>query len=117
MPFIGPYAAWQCPAAVQPVVTGTVYRGACKFVGYNALAGKAAGAGIGGAGLGGAGLGTKGLCLGLGLGLGAWGPLALVGVAIIGGYFLLKDDRADFEFDPEETIAGFVKRFHLAEAG
>ena len=87
MPFPGSYIAGQCPAFVQPAVTGTVYRGACKFVGYNSLAGKAAGAGIGGAGLG-----TKGLCLGLGLGLGAWGPAILLGVTILGGYLLFKHE-------------------------
>jgi hypothetical protein len=98
MPFTGPSIAGQCPALVHPAVTGPAYRGACQFVGYNAFAGKAAGAGMAGAGfgsgagLGGAGLGAKGLCLGLGLGLGAWGPLLVVGAAFAGGYLLFKKD-------------------------
>ena len=96
MPITGPFIAGQCPRFVQPAATG-IYRGACKFVGYKTFAGKGAGAciagaGIGGAGLGGAGLGANGLCLGLGLGLGALGPLLLLGATILGGYMLLKDD-------------------------
>jgi len=36
-------------------------------------------------------LGTgKGLCLGLGFGLGLWGPICLVGIGIIGGYYYWK---------------------------
>ena len=84
MPFLGPCAAWHCPgiAAVQPATAAAVYPGACKFVGYNALAGQTAGAGFA----------TKGMCLGLGVGLGAWGPLMLLGAAVVGGYLILKRD-------------------------
>lgn len=36
-------------------------------------------------------LGTgKGLCLGLGLGFGVWGPIGLVGVGIVTGYYYWK---------------------------
>lgn len=36
------------------------------------------------------GLSAKGLCLGLGLGMGIWGPIALVGVGVVGGYYYWK---------------------------
>lgn len=32
----------------------------------------------------------KGLCLGLGFGLGIWGPIALVGIGFAGGYYYWK---------------------------
>jgi hypothetical protein len=38
----------------------------------------------------GAGLSGKGLCLGIGLGLGVWGPIGLVGIGVIGGYYYWK---------------------------
>jgi hypothetical protein len=38
----------------------------------------------------GTGLSGKGLCLGLGLGFGVWGPIGLVGVGIISGYYYWK---------------------------
>ena len=84
MPFLGPCMTGQYPVgiAARPVAAKAAYPGACKFVGYNALAGKTAGAGFA----------AKGMCLGLGLGLGAWGPLLLLGAGIYGGYLLLKDD-------------------------
>lgn len=76
----------QCPrlAAAKPAAIKTIgFPGACKFVGLTGL-GKAAGAGFAG----------KGMCLGLGLGLGAWGPLVLVGGGLIGGYFLWKGNHS-----------------------
>ncbi|CAH2598652.1 conserved protein of unknown function [Rhodovastum atsumiense] len=39
-------------------------------------------------------LGGKGLCLGLGIGLGVWGPLALVGLGAAAAYTLCKSRHA-----------------------
>lgn len=84
MPFLGPCMTGQYPGALaaRPVAAKAAYPGACKFVGYNAMAGKTAGAGFA----------AKGMCLGLGLGLGAWGPLLLIGAGLVGGYLLFKND-------------------------
>ncbi len=64
--------------AVKPLagVGQGLYPGACKFVGYNALAG-------------------KGICMGLGLGtgMGILGPLLLIGAGIAGGYFYFKSRK------------------------
>lgn len=38
----------------------------------------------------GTGLSGKGLCLGLGFGFGLWGPIGLVGIGIVGGYYYWK---------------------------
>ncbi|MEI6667731.1 MAG: hypothetical protein WCP29_06210 [Acidobacteriota bacterium] len=119
MPFPGPHVVGQRRGPARPSVAGTLYKGASKIVGCNWLTGKAAGAGIAGAGLGGAGLGAaglgaaglggvglgaaglgaaglgaNGLCLGLGLGLGLWGPVVLAGVTIVGVYALFQGDHA-----------------------
>lgn len=52
-----------------------LYPGACKFVGYNAMAG-------------------KGLCMGLGFaGMGIFGHLLLIGAGIAGGYFYFKSKK------------------------
>ncbi|MEI6205399.1 MAG: hypothetical protein WCP20_01320 [Desulfuromonadales bacterium] len=56
----------------------------CKSVGNKAACCKAVASG-------------KGLCLGLGLGLGIWGPIAVVGVGIVGGYYYWK--KANEMFD------------------
>lgn len=63
--------------AVKPMAGAGqgLYPGACKFIGYNAIAG-------------------KGMCLGLGTGLGFLGPLLLIGVGVAGGYFFFKGRRS-----------------------
>ena len=86
-------------SATNQVAGQGLYPGACKFLGYNSFAGKAAGAG--------AGFGAKGFCLGLGLGLGPWGPLLLIGAGIAGGYFFFKEHPSDIKLNGEEkTPAG-----------
>ena len=32
----------------------------------------------------------QGFCLGMGLGLGLWGPIALIGIGVAGGYYYWK---------------------------
>jgi hypothetical protein len=91
---IGKYPGF---AAAKQVAGQVIQPGAWKFIGYNALAGKAAGAGAG------AGLGAKGLCLGLGLGLGAWGPLLLIGAGIAGGYLFFKNNAPSVKLDDEDN--------------
>ncbi|HIJ60725.1 MAG TPA: hypothetical protein HPP56_08975 [Nitrospirae bacterium] len=59
-----------------------IYPGACKFIGYSAFAG-------------------KGACLGLGLGLGVFGPLLLVGAGVTAGYFILKGYKGSQKTDVE----------------
>jgi len=84
MPYLGPCVTGKYAGviATRPVVAKAAYPGACKLVGYHVFAGKTAGAGFA----------AKGMCLGLGLGLGILGPLLVVGAGIVGGYYLLKDD-------------------------
>jgi hypothetical protein len=66
----------QCPSAVN--VAG---QKACHGAGFKAATcSKALGTGLSG----------KGLCLGIGLGAGIWGPIGLVGIGIIGGYYYWK---------------------------
>ena len=53
---------------------------AFKNMGCKAAACKTVGTGVTG----------KGICLGLGLGMGVWGPIALVGIGVATGYFYYK---------------------------
>ena len=65
-------------AATKPAAAKAVYPGTCKFLGYNAFAGKTAGAGFA----------AKGMCMGMGLGV--LGPLLFIGAGVAGGYYILK---------------------------
>jgi hypothetical protein len=69
----------QCPS----VVTVAGHR-VSQSLGYKAACCKTAAA-------------SKGICLGIGLGLGLWGPIALVGIGVAGGYYYWK--KANEMFD------------------
>jgi hypothetical protein len=84
MPYFGPCVTGKYAGAMaaRPIVAKGAYPGACKLVGYNTFAGNAAGMGYA----------SKGLCLGLGLGLGVMGPLLVLGAGVVGAYLLFKEN-------------------------